>query len=122
MLQYLPFYFVYYLAMSISCNILHRAEGQKEWLNVLLCGLGNILGIVIINALQYIKLFSTGTALWVEDRLYPMVVLPLIVLLFVAAYISRSLYKATGKVWLGAMVNTLIILMIGVANTATLGV
>lgn len=122
MLQYLPFYFVYYLAMSISCNILLRAEGQKEWLNILLCGLGNILGIVIINALQYIKLFSTGTALWAEDRLYPMVVLPLIVLLFVAAYISRSLYKATGKVWLGAMVNTLIILMIGVANTATLGV
>ena len=51
-----------------------------------------------------------------------MVALPLIVLLFVAAYINRSLYKATGKVWLGAMVNTLIMLMIGVANTATLGI
>lgn len=122
MLQYVPFYFIYYFAISITENLVYRVRGQKEWLNVLLCGLANVLGIVIINGAQYIKLFTTGTALWGDDRLYPMVALPLIVLLFVAAYINRSLYKATGKVWLGAMVNTLIMLMIGVANTATLGI
>lgn len=120
-LQYLPFYFIFYMASSVTMNILYRVKGQKEWLNVILCGLSNVLGIVIINAIQYIKLFSTGVSMWTADRLYPMVVLPLIVQLFVAAYIGRSLYKATGKVWLGAMVNTMIMLMIGVANTATLG-
>lgn len=122
LLQYVPFYFIYYISISITENLIYRVREQKEWLNVLLCGLANVLGIVIINGVQYIKLFSTGTSLWGEDRLYPMVVLPLIVLLFVAAYINRSLYKATGKVWLGAMVNTLIMVMIGVANTATLGI
>ena len=122
MAQYLPFYFIYYLSISITENLVFRVRGQKERLNVLLCGLANVLGIVIINGAQYVKLFSTGTALWGDDRLYPMVALPLIVLLFVAAYINRSLFKATGKVWLGAMVNTLIMLMIGVANTATLGI
>ena len=49
-----------------------------------------------------------------------MVVIPLIVWLFAAAYVGRKFYKATGKIWLGALVNCLIIVMIGVANTATL--
>lgn len=62
----------------------------------------------------------TGNSFWQETRLYPMVLLPFLVLLFAAAMISRSLYKLTGNIWLGAMVNTLIITMIGVANTATL--
>lgn len=48
-----------------------------------------------------------------------LVIIPLTVQLFVAAYIGRYLFKRTGKVWLGAMVNTLIIVMMGVANTCT---
>lgn len=122
LLQYLPFYFIYYLVLSIMNNKMGRVSEQKEWVNILLCGLSNVLGIFLINAAQYIKLFSTGISLYQDDRLYPMVVIPLIVWLFVAAYIGRKFYKATGKVWLGAMVNCLIILMIGIANTATLSI
>lgn len=121
-LLYMPLYFVFFISMSISNQVLGRTDGGKEWVNVLLCGLGNALGVLLVNAVQYIKLFSTGTAFWQADRLYPMVVLPLIVLLFLAAWIGRSLYKATGKIWLGAMVNCLLVVMIGIANTATLAV
>ena len=120
LLQYLPFYFIYYLSISMTENYVLCADPAKETRNVILSGLANMLGIFVINAAQYIKLFTTKTALWTDDRLYPMVVLPLIVLLFPAAVINRHLYKATGKIWLGAMINTLIIVMIGVANTATL--
>lgn len=120
LLQYLPFYFIYYLSISMTENYVLCADSTKETRNIILSGLANMLGILVINAAQYIKLFTTKTALWTDDRLYPMVVLPLIVLLFLAAIINRRLYKATGKVWLGAMVNTLILVMIGVANTATL--
>lgn len=119
-LLYIPLYFVFYLSMSISNNVMGRTECRKEWVNVLFCGLGNILGIFLINMIQYVTLFTTGTAMWKADRLYLLVVLPLIVLLFVAAFIGRSLYKLTGKVWLGAMVNGMIVVMIGIANTATL--
>lgn len=122
LLLYFPFYFVFYFALSVANNITGRIEFRKEWVNVLVCGLGNILGIVVINAIQYITLFTTGVPFFQEDRLYPMVVLPLIALLFVAAFLGRSLYKLTGKVWLGAMVNCMILLMIGIANTATLSV
>ena len=120
LLQYLPFYFIYYLSISMTENYVLCADPAKETRNVILSGLANMLGIFVINAAQYIKLFTTKTALWTDDRLYPMVVLPLIVLLFPAAVINRHLYKATGKIWLGAMINTLILVMIGVANTATL--
>ena len=65
------------------------------------------------------QVFATGVPHWQEDWLRPLVIVPLIVQLFVAAYIGRYLFKRTGKVWLGAMVNTLIIVMMGVANTCT---
>lgn len=121
-LLYVPLYFVFYFAMSVSNNVMGRTGNGREWVNVFFCGLGNAFGVIVVNAVQYIKLFATGTAFWQEDRLYPMVVLPLIVLLFIAAWIGRSLYKATGKVWLGAMVNCMLVVMIGIANTATLSI
>lgn len=120
LLQYLPFYFVFFAANAILTNSVNRVAGQKEWLNLLVCGLGNVLGIVAVNAVQYIVLFSTGVAQWGPDRLYPLLALPLVPPLFAAAYINRRLFRETGKVWLGAMVNCLIIVMMGVANTATL--
>jgi dienelactone hydrolase len=119
-LEYIPLYFIFFAASSILTNSVNRVEGRKEWLNLLVCGLGNVLGIVALNAVQYVTLFATGAAHWQADRLYPLLAIPLIVPLFAAAYINRRLYTATGKVWLGAMVNCLIIVMIGVANTATL--
>lgn len=118
--QYVPFFFVFFAANAILTNSVNRVGGQKEWLNVLICGIGNALGVVLVNLQQYVVLFTTGNALFGATRLYPMTALPLILFLFIAAYINRALFKATGKVWLGALVNTLIIVMISVANTATL--
>lgn len=119
-LEYIPFFFIFFAANAILTNSVNRISGQNEKLNVLLCGLGNCLGVLMVNILQYVKLFSTGVAMYVDTRLYPMAAIPLILLLFVAAYVNRGFFKATGKVWLGALVNTFIIVMISVANTATL--
>lgn len=118
-LQYWPFFFIFYAANSIAVNSANRVEGQKEWLNLLICGLGNSMGVIILNVIQYGTVFTTGVPHWQADWLRPLVIVPLIVQLFVAAYISRYLFKETGKVWLGAMVNCLIIVMMGVANTTT---
>jgi len=119
-LNYLPFFFLFYLIHALLINKLSFSNIKSEKANMVVAGLGSVLGIVLINGIQYAVLFTTGNAFWQATRLYPMVLLPFIFLLFAAAIISRSLYKLTGNVWLGAMVNTLIITMIGVANTATL--
>lgn len=119
LLEYLPF-FLFFAANAILTNSVNRVVGQREWVNLAVCGLGNVLGILLLNAVQYATLFSTGIAKWQADRLYPLLALLLVPLLLVAAYVNRQLFKATGKVWLGAMVNCLIVVMINVANTATL--
>ena len=118
-IQYWPLFFIFYAANSISVNSSCRVAGQKEWFNILICAIGNILGVVVLNLIQYGTVFITGVPHWQADWLRPLVLLPLIFQLFAAAYISRGLFKQTGKVWLGAMVNTLIIVMMGVANTAS---
>lgn len=119
-MNYLPFFFIFYLTNALFINKLSFSNIKSEKVNMMVAGFGNVLGILLINGIQYAVLFTTGNSFWQETRLYPMVLLPFIFLLFAAAMISRSLYKLTGNIWLGAMVNTLIITMIGVANTATL--
>ena len=118
-LMYWPLFFIFYGANSIMVNSSSRVGGMSEKWNIFLCALGNSLGCIIINLIQYTSVFSTGIPHWQADWLRPLVLLPMITQLFVAAYISRALFKKTGKVWLGAFVNTLIIVMMGVANTAT---
>lgn len=120
MLQYLPFYFIFFAANSLLTNSFYRRKGMKDRTGMILTGLGNVLGIILLNAMQYITLFTSGNALWGADRLYPLLALPLIPFLFIAPFFSRQLFKATGNVWLGAIINTLILVMVSVANTATL--
>ena len=67
LLEYIPFYLIYYIVLSISNNKMSRIGGQREGVNILLCGLANVLGILLINGAQYIKLFATGTALFKDD-------------------------------------------------------
>ena len=118
-IQYWPLFFIFYAANSISINSGNRVAGMSEKFNIFMLALGNSLGVIILNLIQYGTVFTTGVPHWQADWLRPLVIVPLIVQLFVAAYISRGLFKKTGKVWLGAMVNTLIIVMMGVANTAS---
>jgi hypothetical protein len=85
---------------------------SKELFN----GLGNVLGILVLTIMQYGTLFTRGAVLW-TDWNFLLQCTPLIIWLFIAAYISRYLFRLTGKIWLGAMVNCLIIVTIGCANT-----
>ena len=119
MLQYLPFFFIFFAANSIMVNSSSRVSGQKQWFNLLLCGLANVLGLVIVIVMQYGTLFATGVCLWTGPWVWPTCAFALVPLMFVVPYISRYLFKATGKVWLGALTNSLIFTMILVANTST---
>jgi pimeloyl-ACP methyl ester carboxylesterase len=121
-LPYMLLFFIYFFASSVMLNSSLRVAGQKNYFNLLLGAIGSVLGILIVIAIQYGTLYSTGAIFFRGpfDWLHIVVAFPLIVMLFVSNYISRYLFKATGKVWLGAMVNTMIMVMVFVANTATL--
>lgn len=122
-LLYMPFFFIYFIANSLLLNGTMRVEGMKNWKTILLGAFGSVLGLLIVIIIQYGTLFTTGVIYFDKqamDWLHIVVALPLVPMLFISNYFSRYFFKATGKVWLGAIVNTLILVMITVANTATI--
>ena len=115
---YLPAFFVFYLANSLMVNGACRFEGQKEWKNLLILAIGNILGCVAIWAIQYGSLFITGTVVWGPEWIGVLVIAFCVWQLFLAPFLLRAFYKITGKNWLGPIVVSVLYVLMSVANTA----
>lgn len=122
-LPYLPFFFVYYLANSLTVNGSLRVSARREWLNLLVAVLGSVLGLAVLILLQYGTDFATGVILFralPTDWLHIVAAIPLVALIAAATCLNRAFYRMTGKVWLGAFASTLVMVMVCAANTATL--
>lgn len=117
MLRYAPIFFIYY-AISAIGNAGYRLKDLPEWATIAINAAFNCVGVLIVILIQYITFRSTGV-LWQSNMaLGYIVVFPLVPVLAIATIISRVLYKKTGNIWLGAMINTLLFTVITVANTA----
>ena len=46
--------------------------------------------------------------------------LPIVVILFVTAIVSRKIYRATNNPYLGGLINAVVVTLISIANTQTL--
>ena len=115
-LEYLPLFFIFYLANSIRVNCGSRFEGQREWVNRLINGLGNSVGLFLIVAIQYSHLARTGQVFWTDGWLYVNLLLGVIPMMFILPYFNRAFFRLTGKVWLGPMVTCLIFIMMMLTN------
>ena len=72
---------------------------------------GNCLwASIFVGMNQYMLAYLTSVI--------PILLIPFVVLLGVAGAVGLKLYKLTGRVWLGALVNSMLICMITVANTS----
>ena len=119
-LKYMPFFFLFYFVNSLCINGSNRIAGQKEWVNVLLCVLTNIVGIVILIAIHFIHMITVGeiTGLWWGPLwLGPLTCIPMVGILAFAAIAARFFFKKTGNIYLGAFINTILIALIQCANT-----
>ncbi len=116
--QYLPIFFAFYLANSLMVNGAARFEGMKERRNLFILGLGNILGLGLLWALQYGKLILTGTVIWGPTWINVLVIAFCVWQLFLAPYFLRAFYKLTGKNWAGALIVSSIYVFCGIMNTA----
>lgn len=110
-LEYLPLFFIFYFANSVRVNSASRFEGQKEWLSMLVMGLGNSVGLMLIIAIQYTYLLWTGTVFWTHEWLYINLLFGIIPMMFILPYFNRYFFRLTGKVYLGPMVTCLIFIM-----------
>lgn len=110
-LEYLPAFFIFYLANSIRVNSGSRFDGQKEWLNMLVNGFGNSVGLMMILAIQYSCFASTGTIYWKQEWLYVNLLLGVIPMMFLLPYLNRYFFRLTGTVYLGPMITCMIFVM-----------
>ena len=119
-LGYLVFFLVFYFANSILVNS-SRMRDMSEGKNEVLCAVMNGIGMWAFLAFHLIYIFTAGHGIWYEsgvDNFLPVVVIiPMVVVLPLAAIYSRKLYRLTGSVYAGALVNAMIFTWIVVGNT-----
>jgi len=126
--QYLPAFFLFYLSNSLTVNGAMRVEGMSERKNLFICAVSNIIGAGLIGIIQYGKLFFVDhNVMWgVKGQAWTswidsLVITFTIPMLFLAPYMLRAFYKATGKVWLGPWIFATMAVMILVMHNAIYG-
>ena len=110
-LEYIPLFLVFYLANSIRVNSASRFDGQREWVSLLVMGLGNSVGLALILAIQYVSLALTGTVYWTAEWLYANLLFGIVPMMFLLPLYNRWFFRLTGRVYLGALVTCVVFIM-----------
>ena len=115
--MYLPFFLLFFVSNSLRVNGAMRFEGQAEWMGMLLGGLANSAGLLLIVVVQYATLAAAGTVYWTEGWLYVNLLFAVVPMMFVLPYFNRYFFRMTGRIYLGALTTCLIFVMILLSNT-----
>lgn len=125
LLRYAPFFAVFYVINSLTLNASVAVSGKKEWVNTLLCALENVGGLLVIHIVDYAGMYTSGTKLLNgyssmggNSALAGILLWGLLLVLPLAAIIARRLYKKTGNFWLAGFINTFLVTLFAVSNTA----
>ena len=125
-IKYLPFFAVFYIINSM-CLARNNFENWSETKQILISMAFNVLGVMLFLILSYGPVIFQGVTLWagipsalvqMAGALIPILVIPFVPILAIAAYLNVKCYKATGNIWLGGLINTILITLITVANTS----
>jgi len=124
-LRYLPSFLFLFLVTGISQNTFTRINNQKGWINMLLIIFSSFGGLLALHLIDYISLKNTGVKVFqfvpypknTTAALAGVLLWGLLFILPVAAAISRIFFKATGSVWTGAFINSLIVTLFAISNT-----
>ena len=84
---------------------------------MLLAGIANSLGLLLIVVVQYVTFFTTGTVYWTDGWLYVNLLFAVVPMMFVLPYFNRYFFRETGRIYLGPMITCLIFVMILITNT-----
>jgi hypothetical protein len=126
--KYLPFFLVYFIVNSIMVSrntFANWSECKQTWMSVLF----NLLTPGLFLALSFLPLLfneytfwglvlGQGSLLASAGGLVPILMIPFLPILGIAGYVNIKLYRLTGSIWLGGLLNALLITMITVANTS----
>jgi hypothetical protein len=116
-LMYVPAFFVFFLSNSLRVNGAMRLAGQPEWQSLLVAGLGNSLGLLLIVVVQYLVFALNGTVYWTDGWLYINLLFAVVPIMFVLPYFNRYFFRLTGRIYLGPMTMSLVFIVILLSNT-----
>ncbi len=117
-LAYMPLFLIYYLEMGAAAVSNTSSEKLQGFWGYVLAALTNMGGIALWLVLQYGKLFITGSAFYPSEALSGILLQALVPTLAIASCLTKYLYKKTGNIYVGAFLNTILITIMTVANTA----
>jgi dienelactone hydrolase len=120
-LKYLPFFLLFYIANSVAVNCFNFvAVGKKEWMNTALLAVFNGLSSAIILCIQYFTFFGTGQVAFTKfSNIVEIWLYPIVIILPIAAIISRKIYRSTKNPYLPGIISAIIITLISCSNTLT---
>ncbi|MDI1337347.1 MAG: dienelactone hydrolase family protein [Lacunisphaera sp.] len=117
LLLYAPAFLPFFLANSLRVNGAMRPAGVPEWRSMLLAGVANSLGLLLIVIVQYAALAATGTVHWTDGWLYINLLFGVVPMMFILPYFNRHFFRLTGRVYLGPLTTCLIFIMILISST-----
>lgn len=126
-IKYLPLYCLYFVASSFALRNSNFIEWSEKK-QLLITSLLNVIAPMIVLVITYFPVIWTGQVPWsvlpdplvLGMALITITIIPLVPILIITTFISFKLNKVSGEIWLGVFVNTLLVTMITVANTAFL--
>ena len=119
-LKFVPFWLVYYIAMSVTGNCYNYVEGKKCWTSVAYQMFFVFLGPQIMIMTQYIKFFLTGKMfLDPITGIMGIWLFPIVLILPLSAFICHKIYKKTNNPYIGGIIMGIIACILTVTNTLT---
>lgn len=115
-LKYTPIYFIFYFINSIV--VAANTKNVKGWKGYVYALALNAGGLLLLLAVQYGRLFLTGTAAVPNLALEGILLIGLVPSLAIAAIFAKKFAEKTNNVWTSAFFNTFLFTMIAIANTA----
>ncbi len=124
-IKYLPFFLVFYVINSICANRSCFSQ-WSERRQALTAAAFNMIAPVLFLLVSYVPVIFTKMTVFgglsgmaaSAGALIPILVIPFVPILGIAGYLSVKLQKLTGNIWLGGLINALLVTMITVANTS----
>lgn len=124
-LLYLPLFLLYYIPNSICINSYNYFElGKKPWINTCVNAIFNILPSVVMVIIMYGCFFISGYlpnefAPFFGGSIIGIWLYPVIIILAVAAVVSRKLYRATKNPYLAGIIMAVLVAIMSCTNTLT---
>ncbi len=129
-IRYLPLYIGFYIVQSLAIKR-STFEGQSQFSQIMTMGFFTMLAPALMILIAYAPTPLLQATLWVRllgsskiamalaaFALIPILLLPVVPMMFITSAIAVKSYRLTGNPYVAAFVNTFLIVMITVANTS----